>query len=32
MNHNEILRLLDNIQKDDTPKKGTFNKHDNSTE
>jgi hypothetical protein len=29
MNHNEILRLLDNIQKDDTPKKGTFNKHDN---
>lgn len=29
MNHNEILRLLDNIQKDDTPKKGTFSKHDN---
>lgn len=29
MKHSEILRLLDNIQKDDTPKGGTFNKHSN---
>jgi len=29
MKHSEILRLLDNIQKDDAPKGGTFNKHSN---
>jgi len=29
MKQSEILRLLDNIQKDDTPKGGTFNKHSN---
>jgi len=29
MKHSEILKLLDNIQQNDTPKGGTFNKHSN---